>query len=185
MAKEQILLHACCATCAGYVLEKLAPDYTPLLYYFNPNIFPPEEYNLRRDELKSYADKKKIEFIEENYDPDSWLQVVKGLEHEPEKGRRCDLCFYYRLQQTASFAQKNDIRHFTTTLTISPHKKSKTILDIGREIADQQGLTFLAEDFKKKDGFLKTMAMAKKEGFYRQNYCGCVFSRKKLHFGES
>lgn len=182
MAKEQILLHACCATCAGYVLEKLMPEYNPIIYYFNPNIYPPEEYYLRRDELKRYAAKKKIEFIEETYNPDSWLHFIKGLEHEPEKGRRCEQCFYYRLQQTASFAQKNGFRYFTTTLTISPHKNSKTILDIGHQTAIQNGLTFLDEDFKKKDGFKKTMAIAKEENFYRQNYCGCIFSIRKQTF---
>mgnify|MGYP000020605457 CR=1 FL=1 len=183
MGKEHILLHACCATCAGYVLEKLSTDYTPVLYYCNPNIYPPQEYTIRRDELKDYALKKNITFIEEEYDPERWQQTIKGLENEPEKGRRCYQCFYFRLQQTALFAQKNDIERFTTTLTVSPHKNSKMILEIGRNIGESNQLIFLAQDFKKQDGFKKTMAIAKEENFYRQNYCGCQYSfesRRKL-----
>ena len=182
MSKEQVLLHACCATCSGYVLEKISLEYTPVLYYFNPNIYPSEEYILRRNELKNYAFIKNVDFIEENYDPESWFNFIKGLENEPEKGLRCYYCFYFRLQKTALLALKNNITHFTTTLTISPHKNSKTILDIGRKIAADNNLLFLAEDYKKRDGYRKTIEIAKTQNFYRQNYCGCIFSNKLIPY---
>jgi predicted adenine nucleotide alpha hydrolase (AANH) superfamily ATPase len=177
MSKQDILLHACCATCAGYVLEKLRTDYRPIIYYFNPNIFPLEEYQLRRNELEIYARTQNIPFIEEAYLPQEWSDQIKGLENEPEKGRRCERCFRLRLSKTASYALQNRIPLYTTTLTISPHKNSKMILRIGQEIADANHLTFLAEDFKKQEGFKKTMEIARSQGFYRQNYCGCLYSQ--------
>ncbi len=179
MDKENILLHACCATCAAYVLEKLESDFSPVIYYFNPNIHPQKEYTLRRNELYRYALKKNIPFFEEKYLPEDWLNSVKGLENEPERGLRCENCFRFRLEKTALFALKNNIRTFTTTLTISPHKNSKMILEIGKNIAENQNIIFHAEDFKKRNGFKMTMEIAKKETFYRQNYCGCVYSQPK------
>ncbi|HHV64251.1 MAG TPA: epoxyqueuosine reductase QueH [Peptococcaceae bacterium] len=177
MPKGEILIHACCATCAGYVLHKTAQEgYIPVIYYYNPNIFPLAEYKLRRDELKNYAQKQKIRFIEENYNPEEWSDFIKGLESEPERGLRCNKCFELRLSKTADFALKNNIKIFTTTLSISPHKNSKIILSTGTKIAEERDLIFLAEDFKKQDGFKKTMEIAKIEGFYRQNYCGCFYS---------
>lgn len=176
MSKEEVLVHACCATCAGYVLQRLASDYLPIIYYYNPNIYPQEEYIRRRDELKKYAEKQNIRFIEETYRPQEWSNQIKGLEREPEKGLRCNQCFFVRLEKTASFALKNKIRFFTTTLTVSPHKNSKVILEIGNNLSKDKSVLFLAEDFKKQDGFRKTMEIAKKESFYRQNYCGCLYS---------
>jgi len=181
MSKEAILIHACCATCAGYVLEKLEQDYSPVLYYFNPNIYPQEEYTLRKNELQNYALQKNIPFVEEDYLPQEWSNYIQGLENEPEKGRRCDRCFALRLEKTASYALQNNFRYFTTTLTISPYKRSPTILQIGKTIALENNLNFLAEDFKKNDGFKKTMEIAKRENFYRQNYCGCIFSQRKFN----
>jgi len=177
MSKREILVHACCAICSGYVLQKLITDYNPIIYYYNPNIFPEEEYIIRRDGLKNYAFTQNIPFIEENYDPIQWMNDIKGLEKEPEKGLRCQKCFYLRLQKTASYAQQNKIGMFTTTLTVSPHKKSGDILRIGSEIASDFSLSFLPEDFKKKDGFKKTIEIAKSMNFYRQTYCGCLFSK--------
>lgn len=176
MSKEEILVHACCATCAGYVLQILVSDYIPVIYYYNPNIYPREEFTRRRDELKNYAEKHTIRFIEEEYEASEWTKYTKGLESEPEKGLRCNKCFNLRLERTASYALENNIRTFTTTLTISPHKNSKAILDIGKKIAESKNILFLAADFKKQDGFRKTMEIAKKESFYRQNYCGCLYS---------
>jgi hypothetical protein len=176
MAKEKILIHACCATCAGYVLEQLSADFTPVIYYCNPNIHPEEEYVLRSSELQKYAAAQNISFIEDPYGPRQWLTQVKGLENEPEKGLRCDRCFALRLQKTAAYALKNDISIFTTTLTISPHKSSKRILEIGQKIADENCLKFLARNFKKHDGYKKTMEIARSQNFYRQKYCGCVYS---------
>lgn len=176
MPKEQILLHACCATCAGYALEKLAKDFSPILYFYNPNIHPEEEYLLRLKELRDYAQTQNIPFFEEVYDPENWHLEIKGLEKEPEKGLRCNRCFKLRLQKTATWARENNIPFFTTTLTISPHKNSKAIIEIGTEIGKDYKVEFLPENFKKQDGFQKTMAIAKRMNFYRQNYCGCIYS---------
>jgi len=178
MSKEKILLHACCATCAGYVLDKLEADFIPVIYFYNPNIYPADEYYHRKNELQEYAAKRNILFIEEEYNPVTWAEIAKGLETEPEKGSRCTQCFKLRLEKTSSYALDHGYRIFTTTLTISPHKHSKTILKIGEETAQHNNLRFLAEDFKKRDGFKQTMAIAKKENFYRQNYCGCLYSQK-------
>ncbi|RNC29624.1 MAG: hypothetical protein AWM53_00239 [Candidatus Dichloromethanomonas elyunquensis] len=179
MSKEKVLVHACCATCCAYVLEKLESAYNPVIYYYNPNIYPQDEYRLRRNELQHYAAYKNVDFIEEKYDPEEWQTRTKGLEDEPEKGRRCSECFRMRLQKTASFAHANKFKQFTTTLTISPHKDSKTILEIGKQTAVLHNVIFLAEDFKKQAGFQKTMIIAKKENFYRQDFCGCMYSRRR------
>ncbi|MGI6449330.1 MAG: epoxyqueuosine reductase QueH [Desulfitobacteriia bacterium] len=179
MPKEEVLVHACCATCAGYVLHKTAEEgYIPVIYFYNPNIYPQTEYKIRKDELRNYAAKLKIRFIEEEYKPSEWSEYIRGLENEPERGLRCHKCFDLRLSKAADFALNNNIRIFTTTLTVSPHKNSKVILNTGAEIAKKRNLLFWAEDFKKKDGFRKTMEIAKKEGFYRQNYCGCFYSQR-------
>lgn len=179
MPKEKILVHACCATCAGFVLQQVAEKYVPVIYYYNPNIYPIVEYALRRDELKHYAIRQGFPFIEEKYQPMEWSKTVQGLENEPEKGLRCNRCFFLRLDRAASFAKENSIRIFTTTLTISPHKNSLSILEIGNQISADKQVSFLGEDFKKKDGFKKTMEIARTEGFYRQNYCGCQYSQRQ------
>jgi predicted adenine nucleotide alpha hydrolase (AANH) superfamily ATPase len=179
MPKKEILVHACCATCAGYVLEKLETDFIPVIYYYNPNIYPFEEYVLRKNELERYAAQKNIRFLEEKYNPQDWQDRIRGLEKEPEKGLRCTKCFAMRLSKSASVAAEHQIKLFTTTLTISPHKDSKTILAIGREAAQKYSRDFLDVDFKKQNGFQKTMAIAKRENFYRQNYCGCLYSQKR------
>ena len=170
MAKPDIVLHSCCATCAAYVLEKLSEKYNPIIFYYNPNIHPKEEYIIRRTELFAYAQKKALPFFEEIYEPQKWFVETKGLENEPEKGKRCDLCFELRLAKAASFAVQNKVGIYTTTLTISPHKVSKKIIEIGKNIAAKFNIVFLAEDFKKKEGFKKTMEIAKNENFYRQKY---------------
>jgi len=178
MPKKDILIHACCATCSAYVIEKLSREYHPVLYYFNPNIHPTEEYRRRRDELQKYAASLNIPFYEEVYAPDIWFKSVEGLENEPEKGKRCEKCFALRLQKTAAFSRALGCNLFTTTLTISPHKNSNMILQIGKTAAQENNLFFLDEDFKKQDGFKKTMEMAKALNFYRQNYCGCLYSKR-------
>ncbi|MCD7879376.1 MAG: epoxyqueuosine reductase QueH [Candidatus Gastranaerophilales bacterium] len=174
---NKVLLHACCATCSGYPIEKLREDgFEPVLYFFNPNIFPIEEFYKRLDELKKYAEKKKVELIIERHDPENWYNAVAGLENEPERGKRCYRCFEYRLLYTALKAFTLEYKYFATTLTVSPHKQSSVIFEIAKELAKKYELTFLDIDFKKQDGFLKTMKIAKSENFYRQSYCGCEFS---------
>ena len=174
---NKILLHACCATCSAYPIEKLREmDYEPVIYFFNPNIFPPDEFDKRLNELIKYSEKKDIELIIDKQDSSQWYNFIEGLENEPERGKRCARCFEYRLIHTAIKALKLGINTFTTTLTVSPHKQSKVIFEIAEEIAKKNELEFLKIDFKKENGFLKTMLIAKQENFYRQSYCGCEFS---------
>ena len=178
MAKKKMLLHACCAPCAGYVIEKLLPDFDLKIYYYNPNIYPQEEYDRRRDELKNYSLRLGIPFFEEPYDNSSWRAGIQGLEQEPEKGRRCDECFNIRLKKAALYAATQGYDYFTTTLTISPHKKSPNIIAIGGKQGQKHGISFLEEDFKKKEGYKFSIEISKREGFYRQTYCGCIYSMK-------
>ncbi len=174
---NKVLVHACCAICSAYPIDKLREmNYEPVLYFFNPNIFPAEEFERRLNELIRYADKKQVELIVDKQDSEGWYNAISGLENEPERGKRCSRCFEYRLLFTALKAFQLEYQYFTTTLTISPHKQSKVIFEIAKEIAAKYELTFLDIDFKKQDGFLKTMKIAKEENFYRQNYCGCEFS---------
>lgn len=175
--ENKILLHACCATCSAYPIEKLKEmGYEPIIYFFNPNIFPPDEFDKRLNELIKYTKKKDVELIIDKQDASRWYDFISGLEQEPERGKRCSRCFEYRLIHTAIKALKLGINIFTTTLTVSPHKQSKVIFEIAEEIAKKNELEFLKIDFKKENGFLKTMQIAKQENFYRQSYCGCEFS---------
>lgn len=173
----QILLHACCAVCLAHPIKELKEvGYEPIVYFCNPNIYPQTEYQRRRDELIKYCDEKNYKYIIDEYEPEEWNNFIKGLEKEPEKGSRCDKCFEYRLNRTAEKAKAMGIESFTTTLTVSPHKVSKNIFTAGMNAAIENGLTFLDMDFKKENGFLKTMQIAKQNNLYRQDYCGCAFS---------
>ncbi len=174
---KKVLVHACCAVCSAYPIEKLKElGYEPVLYFFNPNIFPPDEFYRRLEELEKYCTKKNVELIVEKQDSSDWYNAVSGMENEPEGGKRCARCFEYRLLFTVLKAFQLEYQYFTTTLTVSPHKNSKVIFEIAKELAKKYELTFVDIDFKKQDGFLKTMKIAKEENFYRQNYCGCEFS---------
>ena len=178
--REQILLHCCCAVCAGYSIEKLLSlDFEPVLYWFNPNIYPAFEYERRLNELIRYSKKLSLELILPKQSNDEWKEYVRGLEGEKEGGARCIKCFEYRLNYAAEEAKQRGIEKFTTTLTISPHKNSKNIFVEGNKAAERNGVSFLEIDFKKQDGFLKTMQIAKRENFYRQSYCGCEFGMIK------
>lgn len=177
--KPKILLHACCAVCMAYPFELLKENYNPVVFFSNPNIYPEEEYLRRRDELIKYCEQEDYAYIIDDYEQDKWTEYIKGLEKEPEKGLRCNKCFEYRLNRTAQKAKEKSINTFTTTLTVSPHKVSKNIFAAGEQAAKNYGLIFLAQDFKKHNGFLKTMEIAKLNNFYRQQYCGCEFSIKK------
>lgn len=174
---NKVLLHACCAVCAAYPIEFLRElGYEPVVYFFNPNIYPKDEYERRLLELENYSGKKNVELIIDETSVSGWYDFIMGFESEPERGKRCSRCFEYRLIFTAVKALKLGIPTFTTTLTVSPHKDSKVIFDIAEEIAFKHELEFLKIDFKKQNGYLKTMQIAKSENFYRQNYCGCEFS---------
>ncbi len=172
---KNILLHTCCAPCSIYVLERLKEQgFAPTIYYYNPNIHPRDEYVLRLEELKRYCEKKAIPVIEAEYDAPEWFKLVKGLEHEPEKGNRCEVCFTMRLKKAADYARENGFEYFGTSLTISPHKDAVLINKIGREMSKD----FYEADWKKNEGFKKACELSRLEGFYRQNYCGCIYSKK-------
>lgn len=177
---KTILLHACCAVCAGYPINLLREQsFEPVVYFCNPNIYPQEEHERRLAELVRYCEKKSVKLIIEENKVKDWYDFVKGLENEPEKGLRCHKCFEYRLTATAKKAKELQINEFTTTLFISPHKKREDILREGKKVAEQFGLIFNETDFRKQNGFLKTMKIAKAENFYRQTYCGCEFAMRK------
>lgn len=178
--KPKILLHACCAVCMAYPVEALKnidqKGYEPFVWFYNPNIYPEIEYLRRRDELIRYCEEKGYDYSIGDYDTEHWCAYIAGLESEPEKGERCNKCFEFRLDKAAEKARDMNIPFFTTTLTVSPHKVSKNVFIAGHNAAKKYGVEFVDIDFKKQDGFLKTMQLAKKNNFYRQQYCGCEFS---------
>lgn len=175
--KDKIIIHTCCAICSGYPISYLKDTgYQVIAYFYNPNIFPDEEYQRRLDAEKTLCRNLGCELFEEVYNPDEFYAVAKGFEQEPEKGKRCDRCFELRLTKTAEFARKMGINKFTTSIVISPHKSFQKLSEIGADIAKEYGIEYVAIDFKKKDGFLKTNKIAKELNLYRQNYCGCKFS---------
>jgi hypothetical protein len=180
--KPKLLVHICCAACGGYSAKLLSRDYDVYLFYSNSNIYPALEYEKRKDDINkisSYLDFGKKKIIYDNYNHEDWLCAIKGLENEKEGGERCLKCFEYRFGKTAAAANKCKIRYFTSTLTVSPHKNAEAINKIGAEIANKHNLIFLAVDLKKDDGFKKSTELSKKLGLYRQNYCGCEFSKRK------
>ncbi|MBU1202532.1 epoxyqueuosine reductase QueH [Patescibacteria group bacterium] len=176
--RPKLLLHTCCASCSIYVLDQLAHEYDLTIFFYDPNIHPRKEYNLRRDEMKNYAKKIGLKFEEGEYNSSEWFKKTKGLENEPERGRRCDACFDLRLSKTATKAKAEGYDTFATVLSISPHKDYAKISMIGQSLANQLGIEFLDRDWKKKDGFKISSKMSKEEGFYRQDYCGCVYSKR-------
>jgi hypothetical protein len=147
------------------------------IYFYDPNIHPRVEYNKRRDELKKYADKLQLDFVEGPYDSANWLERIRGLEDEPEKGKRCEICFDIRLAESARYAKENSFDYWTTVLSISPHKSAEQINMIGTRIADIVGLPFIIADWKKNEGFKIASQQSKEEDFYRQEYCGCIYSK--------
>ena len=175
----KILLHACCGICSSYPVSFLQDaGYEVVVYFYNPNIYPDTEYQKRLEAEKTLCRYFNVQLIEETYEPGEFFDYVKGYENEPEKGLRCDKCFELRLEKTAQKAKELGIREFTTSIVISPHKNFQKLAQIGSEIAERENLNFLAVDFKKKDGFLKTNKIANSLSLYRQNYCGCKFSMR-------
>ena len=174
---NKLLLHACCAICSAHPIEELKNSgYEVVVYFYNPNIFPIEEYQRRLEAERTLCKHFGVELIEGEYEPTKYFDYVKGYEECPEKGARCELCFRMRLEETARQARALGIETFTTSIVISPHKNFAILTKIGEEIAATKGLNYLAIDFKKKDGFLKTNKISRELGLYRQNYCGCKFS---------
>lgn len=174
---KKVLLHACCAICSGYPLQNLWElGYEPVIYFYNPNIQPKEEYLQRLDAQKKLCEEFGCELIIEDYNSEIFNKAALGFEKEPEGGKRCKKCFEIRLSKTAEKAKELDIEEFTTSIVISPHKNYELISKIGKTIAEKYDISYLNINFKKKDGFLKTNKIAKDLNLYRQNYCGCLFS---------
>ncbi|MFA6553392.1 MAG: epoxyqueuosine reductase QueH [Patescibacteria group bacterium] len=174
--KLKLLLHICCATCAAYVLDQLRQAYDVTALYYNPNIYPVEEYQHRFTESRDYCNKHTIAFIEISPDQDRWLGLTTGHERDPERGDRCTICYRMRMEKTVQYAQEHGFDIFGTDLSISPHKDADRLNQIGRELEKEYGVPYLEADFKKQDGFKKAMALSRQECFYRQNYCGCTYS---------
>jgi len=178
----KLLIHSCCAPCSSYVMEYLSNYFSITVFFYNPNIHPKEEYHKRLDELKRLIEqfpvKHKVHFIEGQYEPEVFLQEVKGLEQEKEGGKRCFKCYYLRLEKAAEKARALKFLYFTTTLTISPHKNARILNQIGSEIANKRQLIYLFSDFKKKGGFKRSVILSTQYHLYRQHYCGCIFSKK-------
>jgi predicted adenine nucleotide alpha hydrolase (AANH) superfamily ATPase len=173
---KQILVHTCCAPCASASVERLIEDgWQPVLYFYMPNIFPFEEFEKRLSYVQKLADYYNIQLIVGDYNHSNWLGAIKGTESAPEGGARCELCYKTLLQATSIKAQELGILHFCTTLTISPHKNSKKIEEIGSQY---QGYTHY--DFKKQDGYKRSIELSKELDLYRQCYCACEFSMKKI-----
>ncbi len=174
----RMLLHICCAPCSPYVVERLRRDYNVTLYFYNPNIHPESEYVLRLREAARWANQIGLPMIEGEYDPESWFQTTKGLAMEPERGARCSVCFDIRLSSSAEKAAQLGFDIYGTALTVSPYKQAAVINRIGLMAAERQNIIFIEADWKKKDGYKITTRMARELGFYRQNYCGCLYSRR-------
>ncbi len=175
---EKVLLHICCAPDATYPVFYLrGRHYKVTGFFYNPNIHPITEYEKRVNEIKRFANIVKFPLIEGPYDIKEWFEYIKGLENEPEGGKRCYKCYEFRLEKTAQLAKKLHFDYFTTTLSISPHKNSKWIFEIGHNLEEQYGVKFLKADFKKRNGFKSSVILSKYYGMYRQNYCGCIFSK--------
>ena len=179
--KPKLLLHACCGPCSSYVVEYLSKYFDITIYYYNPNIYPKEEYERRLDELKKFVNvfNNSVKVIEELYKEDDYNNAVNGLEHLGEKSIRCYKCYEFRMNKAAIYAKENNYDYFTTTLSISPHKNSMWINEIGEKLQNKCNIKYLFADFKKKEGYKRSLELSKKYNLYRQDYCGCKYSKKE------
>jgi len=178
--KQKLLLHICCIGCGIGVVDELEKEFDVTLFFYNPNIFPIEEFDRRLEEIERITKNKGLKIIvQRDEDYSWWRERVRGLETEPEKGARCKVCYSLRLRKTLEYGRKNGFDVFGTTLTISPHKDSDIINEIGQTFQKHFQLKYFDKDFKKEDGFKKSCRLSKEFGLYRQNYCGCEFSIRK------
>lgn len=177
----KLFLHSCCAPCSSYVIEYLSEYFEITVFYYNPNISPESEYRKRVEEQKSLIDrmpvKHPVTFQEGSYDYSRFLEMAKGLEQVPEGGERCFRCYRLRLEETARLAKEGGYDFFTTTLSISPLKKADKLAEIGQELSGIYEVPYLLSDFKKKNGYKRSVELSKEYDLYRQDYCGCSYSR--------
>ena len=180
----KLLLHACCAPCSSYCIEYLSEFFEITIYYYNPNIDTKEEYDYRYSELERYISefktKNPVHLINPGYNKEDFEIIAKGLENEPERGKRCLKCYRLRLQKSFLYAKENNFDYITTTLTLSPHKPSNIINEIGSELEKIYGVPYLYSDFKKKEGYKRSIVLSREYNLYRQDYCGCEYSKKVL-----
>lgn len=177
--KPRLLLHVCCGPCATEVVRRLLPDYQLVGFFYNPNVEPEEEYLRRLAEVQRLSALWRVLVDVGPYDHDRFLAAARGLEDEPEGGRRCEACYRLRLSAAAAAAADNGCATVASTLTIGPQKHAATINAIGREVCAGHGLVFLEADWKKQDGFRRSVELARELAMYRQSYCGCEFSRRR------
>lgn len=179
--RPSLLLHACCAPCSSYTLEYLTDSFDIFLLFYNPNISPEDEYFKRKDELIRLVNEMplevKPEILDCDYNSDEFFSVVKGLENEPEGGSRCSLCYNLRLEKAAMEAKKLGLDYFASTLSISPMKNAEKLNRIGQELGAKYAVAHLPNDFKKKNGYKRSIELSKDYNLYRQDYCGCIFSK--------
>lgn len=179
-----LLLHSCCAPCSSYVIEYLSKYFDIYILFYNPNIYPKSEFEFRVKEQEKFVNSihktNKVELLEYTYKPDEFYEISKGYENCSEGGDRCLRCYEFRLNESAALAKEMGIDYFTTTLTISPLKNSSKINEIGINLADKYGVNYLQSDFKKREGYKRSIQLSKDFGLYRQSYCGCIFSKNNL-----
>ena len=179
----RLLLHSCCAPCSSYVLEYLSQYFSITVFYYNPNITDSEEYRRRVEEQKRLIGEMPVKYpvscLEGEYDPRAFTEIARGLEQVPEGGERCFRCYALRLEKTAQLAREREYDYFTTTLTISPLKNAQKLNEIGEQMAEKYGCRFLNSDFKKKNGYKRSTELSKEYGLYRQDYCGCIYSKQE------
>lgn len=176
---KRLLLHSCCAPCSSYCLQETAKFLAVTVFYYNPNLDCAEEYQKRKSEqIRFLKETGLADFFDCDYSHEDYEKIVRGLEGEKEGGARCEKCFRLRLERTALVAQKGGFDYFATTLTVSPLKNARLINEIGFSLQNEYGVSYLPTDFKKRGGYLQSVELSKKYGLYRQNYCGCVYSKR-------
>ena len=181
-----LLLHSCCAPCSSACLERLKDKFAVTVLYYNPNIDEKAEYEKRKaEQIRFLQETGWAKFIDCDYDSESFSRMSSGLENEPERGKRCYLCYQLRLEKTAQIAKENGFSWFCTTLSLSPHKNAEWLNEIGEKTAGRYALNYLVSDFKKKGGYLQSIALSKEYGLYRQDFCGCRFSKIHQNFKQS
>lgn len=182
--QKKLLLHSCCGPCSSYVITYLMNHFDITILYYNPNIYPYEEYLKRKEEQIKVIDelnkisKNSISILDCDYDNSKYEEEIKGFEKEPERGKRCEICYNLRMEKTAILAQKKGYDYFCTTLSVSPYKNANLINKIGENLEEKYQVKWLYSDFKKKDGYKKSIELSNKYNLYRQDYCGCIYSKR-------